>query len=597
MKLSFEFARSVILQADIVQVISTYIDVIKKGNNYVAVCPFHNDTRPSLSISPQKGIYKCFSCGKGGNVIHFVQEYEKISYQEAIVKVCNICHIPLPKDFTIVKRVNPNQKLIDILTKTRDYYILNLKQPSGKVALDYLHDRGLDDSIIDHFKIGYAPQDNKKLIQVLSVRQGFTHDEITRAGVLSNQEFGDKFRNRIMFPISNRFGEVVGFSGRKLSNANENDPKYINSADSKDLFDKSKLLYHFYEASKVAVKEQVMYIVEGFMDCIALYRAGIENCVALMGVNLSEQHMAMLKSLRVKLNLLLDSDNAGQGAMLNLINKLDKAKINCSVVKPYIECKDSDEYIKKFGGDKLRERVNQLVNPIIFKFDYMVNTGRSNSDQIEKLISDSTNIYAMSSSLDKEQILDRISSYTGVSKKTIDNLFNNYNKKSAEIVESKVNEFTDFIFVSSTENFLKKDVLVTIPNSNANSRIQMRKLKSGCNLLKTALISKETVDRIRQDNVNFGCLFYKIINSYIMECSDIGSSNDKLSSICLEKLEEVHNMIKSKKESDETLTVQEQFILKNFEHLKQFFVEFIDYESDTEFDINQYNRLVNDIRK
>ncbi len=426
-------------KADIVKVVSYYLgNLVKHGKEYLAICPFHHDTHPSMHVNPEKNIYKCFSCGEGGQPITFVKNYAKLSYTEALKKVCEICSIPVPKDLLEKKIVDEKYlkfekefQALDFLTK---YYELALKSKDGEAAREYLHRRGLDDKTIAHFKLGYSPKDKKAAIASLK-QAGFTIDVLEKAGILSPSSLEDRYSSRLMFPISDLSGHTIAYSGRVLT---DEKPKYINYPET-SLFNKSQILYHIDEALKTTKADGYLYIVEGYMDAIALYRAKINSVVALMGTALTEEHASLFKKLNVEIRLLLDSDEPGQLGMERALPILNKQNIRVRFVKPYQKAKDSDEYLKLFGADKLAKRVKATYDPFLFLL-FRALKGRKiliNSDEINNFLSLSQPYYAKLSLIEKNKDAEIFAKICQIS--SLDDAKNILNNTKSTIVSTSDN--------------------------------------------------------------------------------------------------------------------------------------------------------------
>ena len=355
-------------EADIVDIISRHISVVKKGKNHFAICPFHNDTNPSLSISKDKQIFKCFVCNEAGNVFTFIQKYKKIPYMRAVKEVADIVGI----DFKLTEEKQTQvldiktKVLYDILNDTMLFYKNSLL--SNEQALQYCQNRDLNQKIIQNFNIGYSP-DFDKLIEYLLVK-GYKKEDIYRSGVAieNNGELKDRFAHRLIFPITNLEGKVVAFSGRIIEKSDM--AKYVNSPET-EIFIKGETLYNYSYALDSIKKEKKMYICEGFMDVIAMSRANITNAVALMGTAFTKEHLKLFKYLGVKIVLSLDADDAGNVNANKLANELLDLDVNVSVVANYKDVKDLDEYFIKYGADSLKEYLenNQLG---AFEFNFYV---------------------------------------------------------------------------------------------------------------------------------------------------------------------------------------------------------------------------------
>ena len=353
-----EIVDEILSRADIVDVISSYIPVEKKGNSYKAVCPFHADTNPSLNISKQKQIFKCFVCDKGGNAFSFVSDYEHISYSEAVKHVASLISFDDPSlhEKTIV---NKNQKLLQALNDTKDFYHYILKTNLGIDGQVYLKKREIDENMQDYFSLGFAPFDSNKLIKSMESKK---HDvkilDDVGVTIRENGNIADRFKGRVIFPIFDEFSNVIGFSGRII---NGEGPKYVNTS-STILFNKSEVLYTYQNAKKEARIVKYVYIVEGFMDVFALYKVGINSCIALMGTAFTNAHLRMLRKLNAEIRIMLDGDEPGQHAIQKMVLMLEKEKLSFRVVDYQGIDLDPDEIYKNLGKDKLLQITNSLIS-------------------------------------------------------------------------------------------------------------------------------------------------------------------------------------------------------------------------------------------
>ena len=296
-RLSQEKINEIRQSVDIVDVIGEYLSLQKKGRNYVALCPFHDDKNPSMSISPDKQIFMCFVCGTGGNVFTFLQKYLKISYIEAVKKVAEMGHIDL-SDYHLDVEARPiskeNATLYQMHEEAQKIYSYYLNTKLGLEAKTYLMKRHFSDELIKEFQIGYAPLQST-LYQAFE-KLGFQEIDMVKSGLIveSYQHF-DRFQDRIMFPLYNQQGQVVGFSGR-IYKPTQTESKYMTSPES-DIFIKGQVLYHYHQCKEAVKEAGFIYLLEGFMDVIAMYKAGIENTVAIMGTALTKGHIQALRRL------------------------------------------------------------------------------------------------------------------------------------------------------------------------------------------------------------------------------------------------------------------------------------------------------------
>lgn len=365
-------AEDVLKHADIVQVISSYLPLIKQGKNYKAVCPFHDDTNPSLVVSPEKQFFKCFVCGTSGTAISFVQKYEKISYGEAIKKVADIVgyHPEGLDSIARPKKIDERREsLLKCLHDLSLYYQFALNTPEGKEGLDYFESRKLDAPIRNKYKLGYAYKDGKATINYLQ-KKGHSIKTIEDTGVakmISVGNYADMNEGRVVFPICDIDGNVIGFSARRL--VNDDTAKYMNTPESY-LFHKSSNLYNIHIAKDAAKLKGYIYICEGFMDVYALSKIGIDAAVAIMGTALTNEHIQILRGLNVEIRLCLDGDLPGQSAMMKISKALTKAGLKYRIVDNQGSTKDPDEILNEDGKEALEEYLNKLTTQAEFALNY-----------------------------------------------------------------------------------------------------------------------------------------------------------------------------------------------------------------------------------
>lgn len=419
-----EVIEEILSRADIVQIISNYINVIKKGNSYVAICPFHNDKNPSMQISRTKQIYKCFSCGAGGNVFTFVQDYEKISYLDAVRKVASLINYTSPL-------LEKKERIVDVETKeilkalndTSTFYHYILSTSAGEEGKKYLLNRNITHEMIDYFSLGFAPMNGEMTIKQLRSK-GNDVDVLDRAGILLHDKnsFTDRFRNRVVFPLFNEFSEVIGFSSRRINDSDE--AKYVNSPAS-DLFNKSNVLYNYQNAKLESKKAGYCYIVEGFMDVFSLYQVGIKSCVALMGTAFTKNHAKMLKRLGVEIRLCLDGDEAGMHSMMNICPILDSELVDYRIVDYRGDTRDPDEIYNQDGKEALLALLNKLIKKNDFIISYLKNKyDLSSIDGKKEFISYLSKNVSFTNEIESEAFFQEISSLTRINMSTLKNQFN-----------------------------------------------------------------------------------------------------------------------------------------------------------------------------
>lgn len=440
----------VLKSVDIVNLISSYIHVEAKGRNYWALCPFHDDKHASLSISREKQIFKCFSCNTSGNAITFVQKYEKISFDDAVKKVAAFSGYSDPRllrDYT-KKRDPAKEPFYQCLKDLTEYYSYALLTSEGKAANEYLLNRGLTPEDIEHFKIGYSPTDGAKTIDYLK-QKGHSLHTLDSVGILSNSSGinTDKNAGRVIFPILNPDGDVVGFSARKLTK-NDDSPKYVNTPETV-IFHKGENLYHYNEIKETARRDGYVYIFEGFMDMIAAYKAGFTSSVALMGTNLTDSQIKLLRFLQTEIRLSLDPDQAGITGMMKIINQLTKARLNFRLVKVNpSETRDLDEILKDEGKEGVSKFLNNLVDGFTFQLDYYQSSNKSWTEKDkENLVNHFLPYIASLNGLEKENALVRLSKITSYEVEVLRNAAKNVNFEIPKGVKDE-----EIVFVKSKTN-------------------------------------------------------------------------------------------------------------------------------------------------
>lgn len=350
---------------DIVDVISSYVSLKKRGSNYVGLCPFHNEKSPSFSVSRDKQMYYCFGCGQGGNVYTFLMEYNRLSFVEALQNLAQRAGVELPeREQTAEERQQADARvtLRDMNKEAAIYFHYLLKSERGTQALSYLKNRGLSDETINHFGLGYADIYRDDLYQYLRSK-GFTDYQMKESSLVNIDTVKgnyDKFFNRVIFPIMDMNQRVIGFGGRVMG---DGEPKYLNSPETM-IFDKSRNLYGL-NFARTTKKHQIL-LCEGYMDVIALHQAGFDNAVAALGTAFTPGHANLLKRYTKEVYLTFDSDGAGIRAAKRAIPILKEAGITAKVInmKPY---KDPDEFIKALGAEEYEKRIEQAENSFLFE--------------------------------------------------------------------------------------------------------------------------------------------------------------------------------------------------------------------------------------
>lgn len=362
-----EVVEEVRLKNDIVDVVSGYVKLQKKGSSYFGLCPFHNEKSPSFSVSRDKQMYYCFGCGAGGNVFTFIMEYENYSFVEALKFLAERAGVELPEQEyskEAKRRADEKAVLLEINKLAAKYYYAQLKALQGKTAYEYLKGRQLGDDTITAFGLGYSNKYSDDLYRYLKTK-GYTDDILFKAGLISfDERHGpyDKFWNRVMFPIMDANNRVIGFGGRVMGDAK---PKYLNSPET-PVFDKSRNLYGLHRAR--TSRKPYFLLCEGYMDVISLHQAGFTSAVASLGTALTPGHASLIKRYVNEVYLTYDSDEAGTKAALRAVPILKEAGITARVIRmdPY---KDPDEFIKNLGAEAFEERIHKARNGFMFSLE------------------------------------------------------------------------------------------------------------------------------------------------------------------------------------------------------------------------------------
>ena len=365
MRYSDDIIEEVRMKNDIVDVVSQYVKLTRKGSSYFGLCPFHNEKTPSFSVTPSKQMYYCFGCGAGGNVFNFVMEYENYSFGEALSHLADRAGVQLPRiEYSSEAREKAKQRetLLEINRQAAQYFYYQLRRESGQIGYRYLTDRGLSDETIRKFGLGYSDKFSDDLYKFLKGK-GYGDDQLRDSGLFNVDErhgMYDKFWNRVIFPIMDVNNRVIGFGGRVMGDGK---PKYLNSPETK-IFDKSRNLYGLNVAR--TSRKPYLILCEGYMDVISMHQAGFTNAVASLGTSLTSGHASLLKRYTQEVLLLYDSDEAGVKAALRAIPILREAGINSRVVdlKPH---KDPDEFIKTEGAEAFQQRLDQARDSFMFR--------------------------------------------------------------------------------------------------------------------------------------------------------------------------------------------------------------------------------------
>ncbi len=393
----------ILQKSDIVEIVGEFINLAKVGKNYKGICTVHNDTSPSLSISQEKQFFKCFSCGVSGNVITFLEKFQGMSKKDAILFLAKKYEIDY-KNFEYIEdsRYNQNQKdIIKVFNDVTQKFSYDLTFKENVNALKFLKDRNLDSKIQNMFSLGYAKEKQIEGYKEFLLKKNNNISTMINASLVNEKE-NQTISDRIIFPIKNEFGDIVGLSSRSL-NKDEKVYKYINSGDS-IVFNKSAIIYNFWRAKETG-KE--IYLVEGFMDVIAFARVGLDNVVALMGTSISEIHTSKLKKHSIV--LFFDNDEAGLKATIKAIFLLMKANIGVNVIKNNSNY-DPDEYLNNEGEKKFINLLNERMSGIEFIYQFLINSiDISNSNNIQPFLKKINNYLNLCDPIVKSQYSNKIS--------------------------------------------------------------------------------------------------------------------------------------------------------------------------------------------
>ncbi len=517
-------------RADIVDIISSYISVTKKGRNYFAVCPFHDDHNPSLSINKDKNIFKCFVCGTSGDVFSFVSKYEKISYVDAVKRVAELINFDdsrLHESFRLDKPVDENlQTLYRCASELQKFYSYSLLTDEGAIARKYLKDRDISEEQIEKFKIGYCPKDGSSSIEYLK-RKGFSLKNIEDIGIsiVKTNGMNDNNAGRLIFPIVNSNDQVVGFSARRLNN-NSDEAKYVNSPETK-IFSKGNVLYNMHNAKQTLKRDGYLYVVEGFMDVFALDAIGIPSVVGLMGTAMTKSNVEQLRRCNVEIRLCLDNDNAGQIAMMAIMKMFDSAKVSYRLVsKPEEKMKDSDEILKKEGPEALKVYVNTLVDPFYFALNFYTHISPLNtSEDKKKVIKHFAPMIAnLTTKIEQNDYIYKLASATGFDANAIRDFIADYKKHPSSNSDERI-DFSGFPTLQT--NRVKREVL--------------RLNKAERTVLLEMLESKDAV-RYYENNIKyFYNEVYRTIANFIIEYSNSHDVIDTSNIIGLIETSEINN--------------------------------------------------------
>lgn len=417
-------------QLDITEIISGYVSIKKAGRNYKALCPFHNEKTPSFVISPERQIWHCFGCGKGGDIFGFVKEIEGVEFKEALRILADKAGIELKREDP--RLINERTKITEINEKAADFFHYFLSQDLGKKAFDYLKKRKVNDKTIKQFKIGYAPDNFNALLNFLT-KKGYSQEEIVKAGLASKNEQGkiyDKFRGRLMFPIRNLEGNTVAFGGRILKEDNKA-PKYLNSPQT-PIYDKSRIVYNLEQAKTEARKKDQLILVEGYMDVLAVWQNGDQNVAATSGTALTPIQLSIIKRYTPNILLSFDSDLAGGEATKRGIETAIEKGLNVKIIN-LGKFKDPDEMIQE-ESKQWQKAIKKAVPIMDFYFENAFKEVKKITPQTQKQVSNEILplIAKLKSPIDQDHYLKKLSNKLNLEPKILHAEMQNFLREQAK---------------------------------------------------------------------------------------------------------------------------------------------------------------------
>lgn len=474
---------------DIVDVVSKYVVLKRKGRNYFGLCPFHNEKSPSFSVSPDKQIFHCFGCGVGGDVFRFIMKTENVSFVESVQLLANRAGVKLPNNLSPYEEKNNKlkEKIYKVNQEAAQFYHENLYKPTSKQAQEYVKKRKLGNNTLKSFLIGYAGYNNELLAYLKS--KGFSEETMLASDLIGKSKEGrlyDKFRNRLMFPIQDIRNRVIAFGGRVLDDSK---PKYINSPENL-VYHKGSNLFGLNVAKRnVNGMLKRILIVEGYMDAISLYQSGITNVVASLGTALTDNQGRLLRRNSEQVILGYDADGAGQSAIVRGMDILKNMGVDIRVLQ-ISGAKDPDEYVNKYGPEKFKKCMDNAISVVEYKIKNLKNDLDLNNtnDKIKFLNEIAKTLSEVDNTMEREVYIDKISSTYNISKEAI---YAEVNKKMYKNAKSvKVLERNSAPIINSNSNNEKIDeatlrrekmviyLLINYPKESAEKIIKAVDLES-----------------------------------------------------------------------------------------------------------------------
>lgn len=525
-------------RCDIVDVISDYMQLKSSGSNYTGLCPFHSEKTGSFMVSKSKQIYKCFGCNAGGDVISFVMRYENVDFMDAVKILARRCGITLERNISEEekKKIQEINKFREIHTEAARFYFANLLGTKNP-GYEYLKKRGLSDKIIKKFGLGYSLNSWNSLMNYL-LAKGYDKTDLVKCGLVTHKtetnKYFDRFRNRVMFPIFNYNGKVIGFGGRVLDDSL---PKYLNSPETL-VFNKRLNLYGL-NISKKSIKDDTLILVEGYMDLISLYQNNIENIVATLGTALTIEQARLIRKFAKNVIISYDSDQAGQNATLRAIDILLQADIKVKILN-LKDCKDPDDFIKKYGFEGYKKAMEDSDYYIKYKIDILKKKYNLNNDsQKMSFVEEATfMLKKLKSPIEKDLYAKYLSDLTNISIESIRasvgiKVNSNYNKtnKRNTNVHKKIEQMSKIQdgYLKVEAKFIKllmenKNLRESVLQDINEQQFLFDETKEIFNyIIKNRELDKITIDKIKSLNIseeyvnNIQNIQIEEINTYTLE--------------------------------------------------------------------------------
>lgn len=514
MRISQDFLLELKSRNDIESVLSSYISLKRRGSNLVGLCPFHNEKTPSFTVYAEKGNYHCFGCGAGGDVITFIRQIENLDYIEAVKFLADRCGMQMPQDGVDDSYAKLKSKILEMNRTAARFFYNCLVSENGKSARNYLLNRGLTPQTVKHFGLGYAPDSWDSLINHLKSK-GFSLDDMVKADLCRIAKSGrryDRFRNRVMFPIIDLRGNVIAFSGRAMP-GDDKSAKYMNTGDT-PVFRKSHNMYGLNFAKNHC--QDRLILVEGNLDVISLHQAGIQNAVAALGTAFTEDHINLISRYTNEVVVMFDADSAGKKATDRAIKMLQNSGLNSRVLR-LPDCKDPDEYLKKYNASRLKGLIDGAVSDIEYKLYMAAEDVDLNGDEgkLQYLKKAAAVLAELTDDIAIDLYLGRLSSKYGVSKSALE-LEVEKLKKNKKRLKAK-NELKEIV----TPKYSPNDV-------NPEKRNNKKATRAEESIISVLMLHPDTYEKVVSDvtEKDFITEFNKRLFSAVTEVLADGNSFD-----------------------------------------------------------------------